>query len=268
MLVQIKRMKVKLESLTILWIITAFMLVGCHGNTASNDITPTENNRTTVTNDTKQEFVQEETLTVKTFSSTSGFSGEVHVMSSSKGNVLVDAGFYDKNLADYVESIGGLDAILLTHGHWDHTHALDDAAKANPDAKVYIHELDVPFLRDPHLNCSDINGFSLLVDTKPLTFTEGMIQVGDYEIEVMHTPGHTSGSSCFYLEEENILFTGDTFMLPFNGSPDHPTGNKTERQETIEKFKARSFKDDMKIYPGHQGNTTYKEMMETNVDLQ
>ncbi|MBC1982106.1 MBL fold metallo-hydrolase [Listeria welshimeri] len=207
-------------------------------------------------------------LSVKTFSSSEGFSCEVHVLSSEKGNILVDPGFYDNELAEYVKSIGGLDVILITHGHWDNIHALDAIVKANPNAEVFIHELDIPFLRDPHLNCSDINGFSLLVDTKPKTFTEGFYTFSGYHIEVMHTPGHTIGSSSFYLPEENILFSGDTFMLPFVGSADHPTGSETDRNTTINQFKERDFRDDMKIYPGHRGNTTYKEMMEKNIDLQ
>ncbi|EAC6450091.1 MBL fold metallo-hydrolase [Listeria monocytogenes] len=218
--------------------------------------------------DTKQAGGTAKSLSVRTFSSTKGFSSEVHVMSSEKGNILVDPGFYNDDLAEYVKSIGGLDAILITHGHWDNMHALDEAVKANPDAKVFIHELDVPFLRNPHLNCSDINGFSLLIDTKPQTFTEGVYNIGGYDIEVIHTPGHTCGSSCFYLPEENILFSGDTFMIPFVGSAEHPTGNETNRMSSINNFKQSHFADDMKIYPGHRGNTTYKEIMETNIDLQ
>lgn len=207
-------------------------------------------------------------FTVKTFSSSEGFSCDVHVLSSKKGNILIDPGFYDDKLADYVETIGGLDAILVTHGHWDNLHELDKVAKANPEAEVFMNELDLPFLRDPHLNCSDINGFSLLVDTKPQTFTEGLYKIGGYDIEVIHTPGHTIGSSSLYLPEENIMFSGDTFMIPFVGSADHPTGNEEDRETTINKFKERDFPDDMKIYPGHRGNTTYKEMLKTNIDLQ
>lgn len=215
-----------------------------------------------------KEAEQQPEIEVRTFSSTHGFSSEVHVLHSEKGNILVDPGFYSDALAAYVESIGGLDAILITHGHWDNIHALDAAVKANPDAEVYIHELDYEFLRDPHLNCSDINGFSLIVETKPLTLTEGFYHIGGYDFEVMHTPGHTCGCCCFYFEEENILFSGDTFMIPFVGSADHPTGSEKDRAATIEAFKQRTFPNDMKVYPGHRGNTTYVEMMKSNVDLQ
>ncbi len=191
------------------------------------------------------------------------------MLSSDKGNILIDPGFYSDDLAAYVEEIGGLDAILITHGHWDNIHALDAAVAANPDAEVYIHRLDYDFLRDPVLNASLPNGFSLAVETQPLTFDEeGFYDIGGYHFELIHMPGHTCGCCCFYFEEENILFRGDMFMIPFVGSADHPTGSEIDRAASIEKFKNFGFPDDLKIYPGHRGNTTYGEMLKTNVDLQ
>ena len=56
---------------------------------------------------------------VRSFQSTKGFSSTVHVLSSKKGNILFDPGHYSEELSEYVDSIGGLDVILITHGHWD-----------------------------------------------------------------------------------------------------------------------------------------------------
>ena len=147
-------------------------------------------------------------------------------------------------------------------------HALDEVVAANPRAQIYIHELDFAFLRDPRLNYSDINGFSLMVDTKPQTFTEGTYTIGGYTFEIIHTPGHTCGSSIFYFEEENVLFGGDTIMSELVGSAEHPTGNVKERENTIKKFKQLKFSDDMKVFGGHRKNTVYKELMKINKDLQ
>lgn len=110
-------------------------------------------------------------VTVRTFSSQRGFSSEVHVLHSEKGNILFDPGFYADELKDYVESIGGIDVILISHAHWDNVHALDEAVAANPGVQVFMPESEEAFLTDPHLNCSDINGFSLIVETKPGHFT-------------------------------------------------------------------------------------------------
>lgn len=221
-------------------------------------ITPTE----------YQEQVTQPSVTARRFESTGGFSSTVHVLSSEKGNILIDPGHYSEELAAYVESIGGLNAILITHGHWDNIHALDEAVAANPDTEVYIHELDIPFLRDPHLNCSDINGFSLLVDTLPAVFVEGVQEIGGYVVEVIHSPGHTCGSCMFYFRDENILFGGDTIMATTVGSAAHPTGSEEERTATIEMFKERDFPDDMKVLSGHGEDTVYADLMQSNADLQ
>lgn len=204
---------------------------------------------------------------VRSFQSTKGFSSTVHVLSSKKGNILIDPGHYSEELSKYVDSIGGLDAILITHGHWDNIHALDEVAAANPRAKIYIHELDYAFLRDPVLNCSDINGFSLKIDTKPQIFTEGVNTIGGYTFEIIHTPGHTCGSCIFYFEEENVLFGGDTIMAELVGSAKHPTGNEKERENTIKMFKQLKFPDNMKVFGGHGKNTVYSDLIKTNRDL-
>ena len=204
---------------------------------------------------------------VRSFQSTKGFSSTVHVLSSKTGHILIDPGHYSEELSKYVDSIGGLDAILITHGHWDNIHALDEVAAANPRAKIYIHELDYAFLRDPVLNCSDINGFSLMIDTKPQTFTEGTYTIGGYTFEIIHTPGHTCGSCIFFFKEENVLFGGDTIMSELVGSADHPTGNEKERENTIKMFKQLKFSDDMKVFGGHRKNTIYSDLMKTNKDL-
>ena len=205
---------------------------------------------------------------VRSFQNTKRFSSTVHVLSSEKGNILIDPGHYSEELSRYVESIGGLDAILITHGHWDNIYALDEVTAANPKAEVYIHELDYAFLRDPVLNCSDINGFSLLIDTKPRTFTEGIYTIGGYTFEVIHTPGHTCGSCIFYFADENVLFGGDTIMAELVGSAEHPTGSEKERENTVKMFKQLKFSNDMKVFSGHGKNTIYSELMKTNKDLQ
>jgi hydroxyacylglutathione hydrolase len=205
---------------------------------------------------------------VRSFQNKKSFSSTVHVLSTKKGNILIDPGHYSEELSEYIDSIGGLDAILITHGHWDNIYALDKVVAANPRAKVYIHELDYAFLHDPVLNCSDINGFSLMLDTKPQTFTEDIYTIGGYTFEIIHTPGHTCGSCIFYFEEENILFGGDTIMSGLVGSAKHPTGDEKERENTIKMFKQLKFSNDMKIFGGHMKNTTYKELMKINKDLQ
>ncbi len=73
-------------------------------------------------------------VTVWSFDSTSpqGWSATFQVISSDKGNILIDPGKYDNEVADYIKSIGGIETILITHGHWDKLRGLDEALVANP----------------------------------------------------------------------------------------------------------------------------------------
>jgi len=206
---------------------------------------------------------------VQRFNSNSphGWEADFHVISSKKGNILIDPGKYDDELASYIKSIGGVEAILITHGHWDKLRGLDEAVAANPGVAVYVHELDYPYFKDPVRNCSIENDFEGITETKAQTLTEGAYKIAGYMVRVIHTPGHTEGSVLYYFPDENILIGGDTIMLDLVGSSRHPGGNEADRQASIAKFKELTFPDDMKIYCGHGADTTYAELMRTNRDL-
>lgn len=73
-----------------------------------------------------------EKMSIRMFQSAYQFSCNVYVVSSDKGNLLIDPGHYDRTLRDCIDQIGGLDAVLLTHGHWDHTYGLDRLKKDYP----------------------------------------------------------------------------------------------------------------------------------------
>ncbi len=213
---------------------------------------------------------QQAKVVVRGFDSTDalGWTASFQVISSEKGNILIDPGKYDDELAQYIESIGGVKAILITHGHWDKLRGLDAAVAANPGATVYVHKLDYPYFKAPARNCSAEQGFDGTTETKAETLAEGTYKILGYTVKVIHTPGHTEGSSIFYFPDENMLIGGDTIMAGLVASSKHPGGNEKSRQASIQKFKQLVFPDDMKIYSGHGANTTYAELMKTNKDLQ
>lgn len=100
-----------------------------------------------------------------------------------------------------------IEKILLTHSHWD--HIADVAAlKEATFAKVFIHKLDAPALENPlssHMKIQGVVADGFLEDGK-------MIQVGKIYILVIHSPGHTPGSVCLYIEKEHLLLSGDTIF--------------------------------------------------------
>lgn len=206
------------------------------------------------------------TMNVRMFQSYYQFSCNVYVISSDKGNILIDPGHYDEEIRDYLNEIGGLDAVLLTHGHWDHTYGLDALKQDYPDAPVYISEDGYDFLTDSYLNGSSWNGFDLIVQTDPTTIREGNLKVAGYDIDVINTPGHCRGCVLYYFKNENVLFTGDTIMRDV-ASPIRVTGSAEEQKASIKKFVNLGYKDDTPVYPGHGSDTTYGYLLENNVEV-
>ncbi|MFA6119479.1 MAG: MBL fold metallo-hydrolase [Parachlamydiales bacterium] len=169
--------------------------------------------------------------------------------------LVVDPSFgsYDK-IAIYLKKHQCiLEKILLTHFHWDHiADVLLLKNEFNP--QVYIHRADAFILQNP----KDETPSSLITihPIKPdvLLDDNSLIDLSDIELLTIHTPGHTPGSSCFYIEKEKILFSGDTL---FKGSYGRVDFEYSKPQAMIESLKKLSkLPEDVKVYPGHGNATT------------
>ena len=142
-------------------------------------------------------------------------------------------------------------AVLLTHGHFDHTGALS----AFQGVPVYMHADDAPCLADPHLSAGDTVG-DLTSRTGDLHF----VQEGDtlrfdgfdLPVRVMHTPGHTRGSVVYCLG--NDWFTGDTLFRHGYGRTDMPGGNWHQMMSSMRRLLKSP--QDAAIYPGHGDSST------------
>ena len=147
-------------------------------------------------------------------------------------------------------------AILLTHGHFDHFGGVNVLLKNYPNIKVYIEEHDYELLSDPSKNCSYMCGFSLTIDVDCKLLKDGDVLqlLNNEEIVVINTPFHTMGSTCYYLRNNNLLFSGDTLFCQGVGRYDLPTSCPKLIQQSLGKLK--NLPSNAKVYPGHGPNTS------------
>lgn len=149
-------------------------------------------------------------------------------------------------------------AIFLTHGHFDHADAAGKL-KAHFGIPIYIHKLDAPMLENAETSHAAKFGLSYNGCEADVLFEEGdTLSVGNETFTVLHTPGHTKGSSCFL--SGNILISGDTLFRRSIGKFDRE--NKEIMKESI--MRLLSLDDDMLVYPGHEGETTIGEEKRAN----
>ncbi len=136
-------------------------------------------------------------------------------------------------------------AILLTHGHYDHTGAVPDLLREYPDLPVYLHPLDAAMMSDVA---------NLVPDIGPTTaYGEGdQVHVGGLTVQVYHTPGHTPGSVT--LEVGDTLFTGDTLFQGSCGRTDLAGGCTEDILASLKRL--ASLEGDRKVLPGHEGSST------------
>ncbi|MBQ2753117.1 MAG: MBL fold metallo-hydrolase [Firmicutes bacterium] len=194
----------------------------------------------------------------------------------SKEGIIIDPGASPERVVACVEEFGvDVKAIVLTHGHADHIGAVP-VLKAKYNVPVVCHECEQDVLEDATINLSTMF-FGPMEFSPDVLLKDGEIfRFGDVEMKCLHTPGHTIGGACYYIEKEKIVFSGDTLFYGSIGRTDFPnTGRKIRENKcgcgypVSENFakiidsirtKLITLPDDTVVLSGHgQETTIFKE---------
>lgn len=211
-----------------------------------------------------------------------------------KQTIIIDPGAEPERVIRKIEEAGSIpEAILLTHGHFDHIGAAealrnyyssvgikraehgilnskpeekwetsDDVLGCAEEGKETSHGVLICSLQQEKEICSSGqlnlssafgNGFTVAPDR---FFEDGeTVSMAGVKIRVLHTPGHTAGGACYYIEEEKTLFSGDTLFCCSVGRTDFPTGSMRELRNAIH-TKLFVLPDDTLVLPGHGESTS------------
>lgn len=144
-------------------------------------------------------------------------------------------------------------AVLLTHGHYDHMLAAE-AVSRRFGIPVYAHEAEQEVLRDAQKNLSAAWSSPYMMEADRTVKEGNVLTLAGYEIRVMHTPGHTKGSVCYYLPEAGVLLSGDTLFCESYGRYDFPTSSGRDLIASVKRL-LRELPENVKVYPGHNEST-------------
>lgn len=177
--------------------------------------------------------------------------------------VLIDPADSQDEISRMIDESGcSLKGILLTHGHFDHIMAAD-AVRDKYGVKVYASCDEKNTLEQPHINLGEAYGLKLSVKADVWHKDGEILKLAGFDIEALHTPGHTEGGSCYYIREIGVLFSGDTLFCGSVGRTDFPGGSMSEIVRSI-KEKVMVLPDDTKVYPGHGESTSVGYERENN----
>ena len=150
-----------------------------------------------------------------------------------------------------------IQAILLTHGHFDHTGAIADLHR-KLGLPYYISPPGQAYLTDPALNLSaECGRYSVLREAQFLNDGDWVSVPGNPEfgLRVISTPGHTPDSVTYYSEKDNAAFVGDTIFRGSAGTTQFPGGNQPDLYNSIMN-KILTMPDNTTLYSGHTPPTT------------
>jgi hydroxyacylglutathione hydrolase len=178
--------------------------------------------------------------------------------------LIVDPGEEAPRILAAVEELGlTIEAVLVTHCHFDHIGAVAPVARAT-GAPVYVSEIERPVLADI-MSYVPFAGFGPYESYEADHLLKGgdKLELAGFEIDVHFTPGHSPGHLSYSIPAERALFSGDVLFQGSVGRVDLPGGDWTTLLSSIEGL-VDALPEDTTVYPGHMGVTTLGAERRTN----
>ena len=178
--------------------------------------------------------------------------------------LMIDPGDDAPKLLAAIERLGlKLDAILLTHTHFDHVGAVAPVAKTT-GAEVWVPEIEKPVLADimSYVPWPGFGPFESWDAEHTLSGGEKLDLAG-FEIDVLFTPGHSPGHVTYSIPDEQAVFSGDVLFQGSVGRTDLPGGDWPTLLESIRSL-VDSLPEETTVYPGHMGITSLGAEQATN----
>jgi hydroxyacylglutathione hydrolase len=178
--------------------------------------------------------------------------------------LIVDPGDEAERILAAVEQTGArVEAILVTHCHFDHIGAVAPVAAATK-APVYCPQMEAPILADimsfvPYPGFGPFESY----DADELLSGGEALELAGLTLDVIFTPGHSPGHVTYSVREENALFSGDVLFQGSVGRVDLPGGDGPTLMRSIGDLLS-SHSDETAVYPGHMGTTTLAAERATN----
>lgn len=184
-----------------------------------------------------------------------------YIDDKTKHGFVIDPGAQGDGLLRLIRKNGWvIEKILLTHGHFDHTGAVN-TLREELKIPVLAHKRADEYLQDTRMNLSAFCGQNIMIkDVEYLNDYDRIRLAGNQEmfLDVIYSPGHTTDSVIFYSKKDAVAFVGDTIFKGSIGNDQYPGGNGAELRRSIID-KVFSLPDETVLYSGHSEQTTVGE---------
>lgn len=199
------------------------------------------------------------------------FSSNTYVIGKiGESCLIIDLGSTSDEIYSYIEShYEKVEAILLTHAHFDHIRGISGFLKhfKNKSIPIYLADEDRPLLTSPDMNSSNLTGEKVSVKVDIVPVEDGQVlRFKAGKVKVIKTPFHTEGSVCYLMDDDNCIFTGDTLFKGAIGRYDCPTSDPSKITSSLAKLKV--LRDWLVVYPGHGSMTNIISEKKNNPYLQ